>query len=471
MVELLEAIQGLGDPAALERRFLGTGLPLPLTLAGPAAPVAGPPGPARPDQVLLSPEALSQVQGQGGDPLTTGLWNALIERDARTVLALKQQGQTADLQAARDTLFNDYSAARRLGIPLNPEVEQLVALATDGQLGGQGQNGLGIPPVGGSNGLGAPPVAGGRGGVPLGGGGLGGAPVGGGGGLPPFGGGGGGQGGGGTGGARGFRGKGLGEGGPGGSTLRENFRPWSEQDRQFLNQALISEPEHFRNLFSGFAQGREGNCASIAVMKAAMDRYDNRVFDEVRRSGDGYAIRMQDGFQLNLSDRELALARAHSHFTGNDPTTRSYAELLWGAMARRSQLERGGSYAQNLHRLNNGEDPNYAAHLLGLGHQRIPVNPRTLNGQDSVVAWNHSHAIFVNRERDGRHVADHYGQPTPYTGTDTNGRAIHSAFTFRPRPYPRETRRVEGNRSAGAARGPAPRPSSPPRRTTTVRRS
>jgi hypothetical protein len=145
---------------------------------------------------------------------------------------------------------------------------------------------------------------------------------------------------------------------------------------------------------------------------------------------------MQDGFQVRLSEQELSMAKAASNFHGNDSAAKSYAQLCYAAMAKRAQMEGhegARNYAQALHSLNNGDDPRHSARWLGLQQQMISLDPRTLNGQDSVVAWSQRHAVFVNRDQGRAHVADHYGQGRWFNGTDTNGWALMGAFTFRER--------------------------------------
>lgn len=216
-----------------------------------------------------------------------------------------------------------------------------------------------------------------------------------------------------------------------------NMKPWSQEDRDFLDKALVSEPEQFRDQIGSWRQGQEGNCAAVATIKAATDRYDNKVFDSVQRGADGsYQIKMQDGFQVNLSERELSMAKLASNFHGSDSSAKSYGQLCYAAMAKRAEMEHhkgAQNYGQALRALNTGDDPRNSARWLGLQNQMISVNPRTLNGQDSVVAWSQRHAVFVNKERDGTHRTDHYGQGQWFNGTDTNGFGLMGAFTFRDR--------------------------------------
>jgi hypothetical protein len=276
-----------------------------------------------------------------------------------------------------------------------------------------------------------------------------------------------------------FGGGNRGGGGGGGRTNFAGMRPWSAADREFLNRSIQSDPVNFRNQVDGWGQGQEGNCASVGVIKAAMDRYDNQVFNSVRQVGDGYNIEMQDGFNLNLSAQEMAMARTASHFNGTDNEAKTYAQLCFGAMAKRAHMtghDGCRSFAGALAELNDGEYPIDSAKLLGLKDKVVNVDPHTLNGQDSCVGWNGSHCVFIDRDNQGNHTADHYGQGVRFRGTDTNGRRLNQAFTLKPKanindwkppqprnrpqprnpPQPRQAPRSPKTTTSPPKRAPAP---------------
>ncbi|CAN0059631.1 unnamed protein product, partial [Phaeothamnion confervicola] len=67
--------------------------------------------------------------------------------------------------------------------------------------------------------------------------------------------------------------------------------------------------------FAGFDQTKQSNCASVAVMKSAMEVYGNKVFDHVSRDASGnYSITMQDGFKTKVSSAELKEAEKSGEF-------------------------------------------------------------------------------------------------------------------------------------------------------------
>jgi len=265
---------------------------------------------------------------------------------------------------------------------------------------------------------------------------------------------------------------GGGGGGGGGGYRFERMRPWSEDDKKFLDTALRSNSANYGNQINAWRQSSEGNCSSVACIKAAIDRYDNKVFDAVAQNGDGYQVRMQDGQTVNVSGQEMSMARAASRFRSNNPEALAYANLCYAAMAKRALgegHEGARSYGQALAALNNGENPWDTVRFLGLKDKTIQVDPRTLNGQDSVVAWSGRHAIFVDANRAGGHTADHYGSGRHFNGTDTNGWRLSGAFTLRGREQPAMARRqpaANRNVQPAAPRQPAaPKPSAARRRT------
>jgi hypothetical protein len=119
------------------------------------------------------------------------------------------------------------------------------------------------------------------------------------------------------------------------------------------------------NLITSWRQGREGNCASVAVIKAAMHKWGNKVFADQKLASDGgFDVRMRDGKQIHVSPQELAAARRMSHFVGRDSKAFDYANLVYASMAKRALLERhegARTFSQACHSLNNGEMPSYPA--------------------------------------------------------------------------------------------------------------
>jgi hypothetical protein len=388
------------------------------------------------DLSSLSDEA-SGPDGQLNPAVLQMIYETRLQSDMQRVDAAKESGHQDEAAQAIKSLENTYGETKQKQVPINEELEKAVkqTLGIDGDKGN-----LDALDKGGFNADDGSTGGGGGGG--------------GGGGCDCIGGGGGG-----------------GDAGP--------PPPLTEDDKKFLNQGLSQDSESFGDLVSGWRQGAEGNCATVAAIKASMDRYDNKVFDGVQRTEDGYNIVMQDGYKMKLSDQELAAAKNASNFKGADGPAKSYATFLYGAAAKRNALDNRMSLGQSFNDLNNGESIYSPAKLLGLQHQMVRVDPRTLNGQDSVVAGSHRHAIFVNKNANGGHTSDRWGRATRFNGTDNMGNGLINAYTFKPRSYGGGGGGLGTNRSMSLAGGPrsaAPstrtttRPTRTPVRTTTRRR-
>jgi hypothetical protein len=183
------------------------------------------------------------------------------------------------------------------------------------------------------------------------------------------------------------------------------------------------------DLFGSWNQGKEGNCSSVATIKAAMDKFGDNIFDKTEGSPEnGYKITMKDGVNVTLSPQELQTAKRMDNFEGSGEA-RDYADLTYAAMAKRA-LDEGheGSttYARACHSLNNGEDPLDSAHFLGLDNNIVPLTERGLRNADSAVGWSDTHAVYVDQG-----YTDHYGTATEYNSSDTNKHWLYGGFTFK----------------------------------------
>lgn len=223
---------------------------------------------------------------------------------------------------------------------------------------------------------------------------------------------------------------------------------WGPEDEQMLDKAIQdtgggqnggSAPaagagpmsastgkESFNHIFEEFGQSQEGNCASIAVIKAAMDKYKGKVFNSVSKQGDGYSVSLQDGGNVQVSKQDLATAAKHAKLKSSKPSeAKSMAVLMYAVIGKQAAKENGGNFESALSSLGKGKDPRQVAKWLGLGNKIREVNPND-KGQEAVVAWNGKHAVYID---DGT-KADSYGQAKSNDGTDTRGGKLTNAFTF-----------------------------------------
>jgi len=128
------------------------------------------------------------------------------------------------------------------------------------------------------------------------------------------------------------------------------------------------------DIWSGFYQGVEGNCVTVSAIKAAMMKYGQNplgIFKRVTETPEGLSIAMRDGCTVRLTDAELSQAREAANFHGTDKGLIEDAVFLYGASAKRAQLENhefraGAGFNAALKTLNDGEVPGDALRRLGL---------------------------------------------------------------------------------------------------------
>lgn len=103
-------------------------------------------------------------------------------------------------------------------------------------------------------------------------------------------------------------------------------------------------------LFSAFKQGivktqekKAGNCASVAIIKAAIGTYGTgKVFQQHLREN-GIAVILRDGTLLSLTLAELEMASAASAFLPGDTAQKelkeifNYAQLCFAVLVKRYQ--------------------------------------------------------------------------------------------------------------------------------------
>jgi hypothetical protein len=107
------------------------------------------------------------------------------------------------------------------------------------------------------------------------------------------------------------------------------FPCFSQADQEFL-------------IADSFYQGGANNCASVALIKAAMLKYGyNNMFTSAK-AGSSYAIRLKDGTQLSISEAEVALAKDYASFAirnnsglgSEQQEVLNYAYMAYAAIAK-----------------------------------------------------------------------------------------------------------------------------------------
>ncbi|MGA9703972.1 hypothetical protein [Pseudomonas sp.] len=185
------------------------------------------------------------------------------------------------------------------------------------------------------------------------------------------------------------------------------------------------------NIWTGFKQGPDGNCATVSAIKAAMMRFGmspRDIYKKVEPTGDGYNVEMRDGYKLHLTKDEFRQAAEGAQFKGNDPTMLEEAKFLFAVSAKRAYEKNNDNYAGRsfghaIQSLNDSEWSLEALQRLGLGrHIRETTADELARGQlgvvehDVVTPWSagaHSMAVIGGREE----IWGRKGAPPPTGAT------------------------------------------------------
>lgn len=156
-----------------------------------------------------------------------------------------------------------------------------------------------------------------------------------------------------------------------------------------------------------FVQGSQGNCCTIATIKAAFDKFGADDLLKKKKSGDGYDVTLKNGNTVHVSQAELNLAKQKSDFKpGAESKSGAVPEdayLAYAVMAKQEQRAEGGSLDEAMDRLNNGKGPETTAAHLGLRIKETSVD-QAVNSEGGMV-FDDDHAM---QAREGK--VDIYGE-------------------------------------------------------------
>ncbi|GEM_PF-2014275 len=223
----------------------------------------------------------------------------------------------------------------------------------------------------------------------------------------------------------------------------EKSEPGSSMN-SLQNDWTLNPFENFRKLRSAFqyygkegpdafGQGREGNCSTVAVTKAAMDAYGDGVFkkNDFDSATGSYSLGLRDGTSLQISKDDYETARKNTNFDGAGGKDEEYATLCYSAVAK--NLMQKNSYAdmqQSCNDLNDGFNPRESARLLGLKGDMKDIDKSAITSagvkedelkkHDAIVGWcSGEHAIYIDNDQKEGLQSDRYGTMVKYDGTDT----------------------------------------------------
>lgn len=210
------------------------------------------------------------------------------------------------------------------------------------------------------------------------------------------------------------------------------------EDQAALDRVLSGESKISDDLFRSFSQTDRGNCASTALIKAAMSKFGGQIFQNVEKLPDGsYNVTMKDGFHENISPGELEAAATAQHYAGASHETKGLATLSYASMAKRAWAmhhQGAETYGQALLSLNDGEIAGNVPLYLGLEHHVDYINVDEVGQHDQAVVSGNGHAYFVQKGPDGKLTGDKWGTPTAYEGRvhiDEGAKQDH-AYTLTP---------------------------------------
>jgi len=195
---------------------------------------------------------------------------------------------------------------------------------------------------------------------------------------------------------------------------------FTPEDQAALDRVLSGESPISDDLFSSFSQTNRGNCASTALIKAALHEFGPNVFQSVEKLPDGsYDVTMKDGFHENISPSELEAAATATHYAGSSHETKGIATLSYASMAKRAWAmghQGAETYGQALLSLNDGEIAGNVPLYLGLEHHVDYISVDDVGKHDHAVVSGNGHAYFVEKQADGQLIGDKWGEATPYKG-------------------------------------------------------
>ncbi len=195
---------------------------------------------------------------------------------------------------------------------------------------------------------------------------------------------------------------------------------FTPEDGAALDRVLSGEVPISDDLIGSFQQRDRGNCASTALIKAAMHEFGAEVFQSVVKLPDGsYHVTMRDGFHENISPSELEAAATATHYHGETSETRSLATLSYASMAKRAFAmghQGAQTYGQALLSLNDGEISGNVPQYLGLQRHVDFIRVDEVGEHDHAVVYGNGHAYFVEKQDDGQIIGDKWGTPTEYRG-------------------------------------------------------
>lgn len=209
---------------------------------------------------------------------------------------------------------------------------------------------------------------------------------------------------------------------------------WGDKDEAMLDKAVQGvanghgsdrEESHFDAIFSQFGQNNIGNCVSTGVIKAAMDHFEGKLFDQVSKDADGYKVRLRNGSAVHISRAELRQAGHACQYDGKPSEVKSMAVLSYAVIAKRESRSRGISLAAAFKDMGNGYNTSTAVKYLGLEGNVKRISASKIDKYDGVFAHGGHHVVYVDQNH-----TDHYGRAQKFNNTNTIGDKLDGLWAF-----------------------------------------
>lgn len=166
-----------------------------------------------------------------------------------------------------------------------------------------------------------------------------------------------------------------------------------------------------KELIEAFKQGGEGNCVSIAIIKAGIEIFGiNGIFSH-QWENDNCTVIQRDGFTLSITKQELEIATESSNFILlKNKNVFDYANLCFTIMAKRAHIEGNDgqenmTFEEALTSLNEGESYLEGPHWIGLRHHIRSVGRKYIWQYKGVIGASRKHCFFASEG-----IEDNYGK-------------------------------------------------------------
>ncbi|MBB6330862.1 hypothetical protein HNP24_001812 [Chryseobacterium sediminis] len=172
------------------------------------------------------------------------------------------------------------------------------------------------------------------------------------------------------------------------------------------------------DLIQSFWQQGANNCASIALIKAAIGTFGlNNIF-QLEESPDKFVASLRDGTKVSFCRADLVLSKKVGSFQKSRNASaekellytaiREYEELCFAVMVAKYNLDNSiNSFEKSLTSLSNGANARFVSQYLGLSNYCSEVF-RGNADRENMIAWEHmpwlKHVVYMSANQ-----YDYYG--------------------------------------------------------------